>query len=135
MLPQVPYVPWTIRHGGEQLMGADVFFTLAFGKTPDEAFRNAVEHAERMHGIGGYTGTIAEKSSFEVIPESEHKGKQKRRYAERLIDDEDSRIRDKWGPAGAINLSGTKEARRYRRQHDLVGKHGTVWLFFGWAST
>jgi hypothetical protein len=64
--------------------------------------------------------------SFEVIPESEHKGKQKQRYAEQLIETDDFRIRDKWIPAGAIDLSGTKETRRYRRQHGLVGNHESV---------
>lgn len=115
-------------------MGAVPFETLAFGKTADDAFSNAVEDATHMHGHAGYTGTIAEKSSFTVIPEQEHHGKQKRRYAHQLIEDRNKRICQKWGPAGAINCSGTNAATRYRKQHGLEGKHGDVWLFFGWAS-
>jgi hypothetical protein len=115
-------------------MGSVTFETLAFGETADEAFSNAVEDAKHMHGHDGYTGTIAEKSSFEVIPEQEHHGKQKRRYAHQLLEDGDERIQSKWGPAGAIDCSGTKGAKRYREQHGLKGKHGDVWLFFDWAS-
>ena len=115
-------------------MGAVTFETLAFGKTADEAFSKAVEDARQMNGHGGYTGTIAEKDTFEVVPESEHKGRQKRTVARELIEEEDERIQSKWGPAGAINCSGTKEAQRYRERKGLKGTHGDVWLFFGWAS-
>ena len=115
-------------------MGTVTFEVLAFGKTADDAFRNALEDATHMHGHGGYTGTIAEKPSVEVIPKREHKGKQKRHYAHQLIEDRDERIRHKWGPAGAINCSGTTAAKRYREQHGLKGKHGDVWFFFDWAS-
>ncbi|ELZ01388.1 hypothetical protein [Natrialba aegyptia] len=115
-------------------MGAVSFEALAFGKTADDAFRNAVEDAKHMHGHGGYTGTIVEKSSFEVIPKREHHGKQKRRYAHQLIEDGDERIQRKRGPAGAINCSGTNAAIRYRKQHELEGKHGDVRLFFGWVA-
>lgn len=115
-------------------MGAVPFETLAFGKTADEAFSNAVKDAKHMHGHGGYTGTIAEKTSFTVIPESEHTGRQKRTVARELIEEGDNRIQRKRGPAGAINCSGTKTAKRYREQHGLKGTHGDVWLFFGWAA-
>ncbi|MDG5821835.1 hypothetical protein [Natronococcus sp. A-GB7] len=91
-------------------MGAVTFETLAFGKTVEEAFSKAVEDARNMHGHGGYTGTIAEKDTFEVIPEHEHKGRQKRTVAHELIEERDERIQSKRGPAGAINCSGTTEA-------------------------
>lgn len=115
-------------------MGAATFETLAFGDTPEEAFNKAVKDAAYLHGHGGYTGTIAEKDCFTVIPANEHLNTQKRLYACQLIADEDERIDDKWGPAGAINCTGTNEATRYRKRHGLVGTHGDVWLFFGWAS-
>ena len=115
-------------------MGAVTFETLAFGKTAEEAFSKAVEDARHTHGHGGYTGTIAEKDTFEVIPEREHKGRQKRTVARELIEEGDKRIQSKRGPAGAINCSGTTEAKRYRERKGLKGKHGDVWLFFGWAS-
>ena len=115
-------------------MGARPFYTTAFGKTIDEAFEKAVDDAEYHHGKAGYTGTIAEKNNYTKIPDSEHKGRDKRKYARTLVDEDDERISSKRGPAGAISLKGTKEAKRHR-QGDLKGKHGTLWLFFGWAST
>ena len=47
-------------------MGATTFHTEATGKTPDEAFRNAVQDAYYWNGHGGYTGTIAEKSGYQL---------------------------------------------------------------------
>ena len=99
-------------------MGGDVFYTESEGTNIDEAFRKAVEQAEWEHGHAGYTGTIAEKTGFTLIPDSEWKGKYDPKwYARKLVDDGDSRVDDKWGPAGAIQL---EEGR---------------WLFFGWASS
>ena len=115
-------------------MGAVTFERLAFGTTAEEAFSKAVEDARHMNGHGGYTGTIAEKDTFEVIPKREHKGRQKRTVARELIEEGDERIQSKWGPAGAINCSGTKDAKQYRERKGLKGKQGDVWLFFGWAS-
>lgn len=47
-------------------MGAEMFTTQAAGNTAEEAFRNAIKDALHWHGHGGYTGTIAEKDSFEL---------------------------------------------------------------------
>lgn len=49
-------------------MGAHAFFTYAFGKTANDAFRAAVEQAQWDYGHGGYTGTIAEKRDFVLLP-------------------------------------------------------------------
>lgn len=96
-------------------MGSADFMKTASGKTAKEAFKNAVEQAQYDHGHSGYTGTIAEKDSFVMIPYkpgdvSPHD------FAANLMEDEDPRINDKWGPAGCIDL----------------GKGN--YLFFGWAS-
>ena len=48
-------------------MGADSFCVTEQGKTAAEAFRLAVELAEQSYGCCGYTGSIAEKSSFVLI--------------------------------------------------------------------
>lgn len=48
-------------------MGSWAFSTTAWGKTPEEAFRSAVEEARYEHGHGGYTGTIAEKGGFALF--------------------------------------------------------------------
>lgn len=114
-------------------MGSKTFMTTAFGKSPNKAFEKAVEDAEYHHGKAGYTGTIAEKDGFKKIPESEHKHKDKRKYAWGLINGCDKRIDGKMEPAGAISLKGTKEAKRFR-EGEHKGKHGTLWLFFGWAA-
>ncbi len=96
-------------------MGASDFFTKSFGKTPQEAFRNAQEDASHEYGHGGYTGSIAEKNSFIMISLPENKNPME--YALHLIETEDNRIDDKWGPAGCIKI-----------------KDGE-YLFFGWASS
>jgi len=114
-------------------MGGTTFFTYGYGKDAKEAFRRAVEEATWEHGHGGYTGTIAEKSDYISIPESEHKGKNKIKYAQTLIDKEDRRIDDKWGPAGAIRLTGDLE-KKLRKRKNLQGKKVKIYLFFGWAS-
>jgi hypothetical protein len=88
--------------------------TKATGKTAKDAFSAAVAEARRSYGEGGYTGSIAEKRSFVMI--SVPKGVEPRAYVNELIEKDDDRICDKWGPAGCIAL-GKEE-----------------FLFFGWAS-
>lgn len=48
-------------------MGACDFESRSMGKTAQEAFSLAKAEAHYEHGHGGYSGTIAEKNSFEVI--------------------------------------------------------------------
>lgn len=96
-------------------MGACDFSTIAKGKTAKEAFRTAVEDAQYESGHGGYTGTIAEKHEFRMIDLPP--GKDPFEYASELIQNDDRRIRDKWGPAGCIRLDEGE------------------YLFFGWASS
>jgi hypothetical protein len=96
-------------------MGAEVFYTKSFGKTNQQAFKDAVEDAYYQFGHDGYTGSIAEKDSFVMINLPE--GKDPEKYADELIDAEDPRIDDKWGPAGCFYL----------------GKN--EYFFFGWASS
>ncbi len=96
-------------------MGSAVFTTIAKGGDAREAFISAVREAQYECGHGGYTGTIAEKHSFNVIALKE--GLEPREYARELIDNRDSRIDDKWGPAGCFELG---EGR---------------YFFFGWASS
>ena len=95
-------------------MGADVFMITATGVSARDAFIGAVREAQYECGHGGYTGTIAEKSSYKVISLKE--GCEPYEYAEELIDNCDRRIDDKWGPAGCFDLGGGR------------------YFFFGWAS-
>jgi hypothetical protein len=45
-----------------KLGGGTDFWTTGRGKTPEIAFREAVDQAKYEHGHGGYSGTIAEKA-------------------------------------------------------------------------
>lgn len=98
-------------------MGGTTFYVTGEGASAEEAFAALVEQAQYEHGHGGYTGTIAEKDSFEFIPGEFETDDHAESYARQLIRDGDRRVDDKWGPAGALKLPG--EGR---------------WLFFGWAS-
>lgn len=97
-------------------MGAEQFTHTAKGKTAREAFYAAREKALYNHGHSGYTGTIAEKTDFDIIPVPA--GIDPIDYAETLLRENDPRIDDKWGPAGCVKLN-----------------EPDTWLFFGWASS
>lgn len=96
-------------------MGAECFTQTAKGATAAVAFKAARDQALYDHGHNGYSGNIAEKTNYITIPLPS--GKTAREYAQELIDTGDSRIDDKWGPAGCIDLGNN------------------LWLFFGWASS
>jgi len=83
-------------------MGATDFYQKAKGKTARDAFVAAQEKARYDHGHSGYTGTIAEKGEFVMIPLPP--GIEPRDYANLLIEKRDTRIDDKWGPAGCFDL-------------------------------
>ena len=88
-------------------MGATDFGTTAKGKTAKDAFMKAVKEAQFENGHCGYTGTIAEKSSFKMVyAPSAKTAKTRARYANALIDSDScpSWLEDKWGPAGCIEL-------------------------------
>lgn len=96
-------------------MGAETFFEYGIGPSAEKAFADAVERAQWDHGHSGYSGTLAEKRTMVEIPLPE--GADPMEYAEKLIDESDERIDDKWGPAGCIKVEDGK------------------YLFFGWASS
>lgn len=96
-------------------MGAMTFFGEGAGSNAQEAFNNAVEQAQWEHGHGGYTGTLAEKNEFTMVPLPDDEDPYS--YAERLIHEGDPRVSDKWGPAGCVELGDSR------------------YLFFGWASS
>jgi hypothetical protein len=83
-------------------MGATAFTVYSLGIDADEAFRAATEDARHEYGHGGYTGTIAEKHSFIVITPTPIPLDEAEELANRLVDEGDPRIDDKWGPAGAL---------------------------------
>tara|TARA_B100000131_G_scaffold221323_1_gene212849 strand:- start:37690 stop:38025 length:336 start_codon:yes stop_codon:yes gene_type:complete len=110
-------------------MGASTFYQESWGKTPESAFWSAVRDAKWEHGHGGYTGTVAEKSEFVIIPVPE--GKEPYQFASQLIDNGDPRVSDKWGPAGCIDL--TETTRGYEKREGS-SEDTPLYLFFGWAS-
>ncbi len=83
-------------------MGACTFTAYQAGTDPNEAMRAAVENARYEKGHGGYTGTIAEKYDFVKITDTVMTENQAYDCAYKLLNENDPRISDKWGPAGAI---------------------------------
>lgn len=138
-------------------MGATNFTATAFGKDAREAFLAAHRRASHMHGHGGYTGTIAEKSDFVELDTPKRIDPWKFiKVAEDIAfaNDEDERqaaakqlpkahrynttraaqlVSDKYGPAACFKLP-YKQEQEYRERHDLKGKQGGVYVFFGLAS-
>lgn len=102
-------------------MGANTFQTLSSGKSAKVAFEAACYQARYEDGHGGYTGTIAEKGEFTMI-DTVASVDEAYKLADKLTDEGDSRVDDKWGPAGCIKITakagGTPQ-----------------FLFFGWASS
>lgn len=98
-------------------MGANKFASVAKGKDADEAFRKAVEQAEYEYGHRGYTGTIAEKDDYVLVTDKTLSPEEAAALADKLMDDDDERVNDKWGPAGAIAVDDGS------------------YYFFGWASS
>jgi len=126
-------------------VGATTFVTGARGESAGAAFRDAVESAQYESGHGGYTGTIAEKHSFNLLPVPAgvqpqswprivlgacvyHGSTRESRAAElkerhgltdaqiNVAFEQYEQVDDKWGPAGCVDLGDGKFA------------------FFGWAS-
>lgn len=95
-------------------MGSSEFIVEWSGDSAKDAFNNAREDAFYNFGHAGYTGTIAEKTSFVKI--NCPKDKIPIDYAQELLDNLDKRIENKWGPAGCIE-SGPR-----------------CYIFFGFAS-
>ena len=86
-------------------MGASNFAQYQPTPDPTAAFREAIDRASWEHGNGGYTGTIAEKRSFVVIDPTPRSLSDAEERARDLINANDPRIDDKWGPAGAIAVT------------------------------
>lgn len=86
-----------------KLAGSTDFQSYGHGSNSTYAFRNAQDEAIREHGSGGYTGTVAEKTSF-IMATSEVMTRQKAfEYAS-------ANYRDypKDGPAGCVAVGQEK---------------------------
>jgi hypothetical protein len=96
-------------------MGAETFIDDVAGDDLRAAFAAARDDAAYYHGHGGYTGTIAEKSDVTLVDRAPTRA-DALDLARQLLADDDERVSDKWGPAGAIAYPGG-------------------FVLFGWASS
>tara|TARA_B100000902_G_C27193991_1_gene855442 strand:+ start:634 stop:945 length:312 start_codon:yes stop_codon:yes gene_type:complete len=103
-------------------MGATNFYCKSKGVTAEEAFTKAVKDYQWENGHRGYTGTIAEKSTFSMASSEPLSSPDAFELANSLLD---VKYNDKWGPAGCIQLLSTNS------QPSEIKK----FLFFGWASS
>lgn len=110
-------------------MGACDFSARATGKDAKEAFRTAVDEARYEYGHGGYTGSIAEKSSFILVERP--KGKKLKTFLEEVYKSE--RFDDKWGPAGCVDIT-LAEKKRYKERGMKWPRGQKCFEFFGVAS-
>ena len=111
-------------------MGATNFYCTSVGPTPQEAFANAVKEAQWEHGHGGYTGTIAEKTSFTVVSDEPLTSENANNLANSLMDTD---YADKWGPAGCIPLHPSTCQTGWSQSKNKPNSF--KFLFFGWASS
>ena len=95
-------------------MGATTFSQTGKGKTAKEAFVAARQEALHENGHRGYTGSLAEKHEFTMI--TPPAGVDPVAFAHDLVENDDPRVSDKWGPAGCVKVGPDQ------------------YMFFGWAS-
>ena len=100
-------------------MGASTFMSVGSGVNAKAAFdtaRGLLLDLYNREGVecDGYAGSIIEKETFIEIPVP--KGQEPSDFALELISNDDSRIVNKYGPAGCVT--------------DGKGNY----IFFGWAS-
>lgn len=104
-------------------MGGTTFSQYQPGLEVRAAFTEAHDLARYEHGNAGYTGSLAEKDSYNVITREPMSRSEADRLADRLINDSDPRIDDKWGPAGAIPVVNVAEgqSRTVKVTFDIPG--------------
>lgn len=98
-------------------MGAETFYTKSQASSPKLAFDKAIKKALYDHGHSGYTGTIAEKDSYQMASYNLFTMSEAIQFADNLLDQ--SPYSAKWGPAGCLRVSNDPK----------------TYLFFGWASS
>jgi hypothetical protein len=137
-------------------MGASEFSVISVGKDADEAFTRAKEAAFYDFGHSGYTGSIAEKPSFIILPRAESIGYEE--IEDRFMRDDDDWClahwpkrytsseamapdtfnvveiyQDKWDDCFAVKL--TDEERKSKDYINHRCPDSEAWFFFGLAST
>ena len=102
-------------------MPSNEFQDTESARTAEEAFRRLVAQAKFDHGHAGYTGTIAEKTSFRM--EQPRKDETPNACFSRCVADRDHWSGDKWGPAACIDFGPDPKRKGFN-----------IFYFFGWAS-
>lgn len=145
-------------------MGACEFEDIGFGRTAQEAFADAVRQARYEYGHGGYTGTIAEKSSFVEFttvkgsryntdrlmadiaaiawtyegdptgPADAARARLAKAFGAHQVDRIVETYDDKWGPAVAVEITG-KAATDIKARNGRKGTRARVFRFAGMASS
>lgn len=133
-------------------MGASQFGNVGIGNDAKDAFAELVQQARYEHGHGGYTGSIGEKHSFELIPvpsgiaaldfarwakDSDPYGQVAKgvppEHAAAVL--RAARISDdKWGPAAAVEIKGDELAALRVKYPNRFPEGKRVFYFWGWAS-
>lgn len=114
-------------------MGACDFYQVEVAKDAKTAYNNACRDAEDEYGHQeGYNGTISTTSGYRMFT-PDLRGRDPWKVAEKLLDED---AVEKWGPAGCIEITGTKLGKETKERRGLKGKRGyRVFLFFGWAAS
>ncbi len=127
-------------------MGAQDFETISAGRNATEAFHSAVEQARYMNGHGGYSGTIAEKHTYDVVDVPKRissaklaamiAGEQKPTTdaCKAIVDRFARTYNDKYAPALCLALAG-KELSEAKAAMGLKGTRKRVFRFIGIASS
>lgn len=114
-------------------MGGEFFDKRRSAATAKEAFDSLVSEALHDYGHRGYSGTIAEKNGFELIPRETIKAKTPEGAEVAVLEPDEqylSRVHrisdemDKWGPAACADLGVDPHRPEFR-----------IWFFCGWASS
>lgn len=85
-------------------MGAQDFQEYSDLLDVNEAFKDAHDRACYEYGHGGYTGSMAEKGDYTIISSAPVIMEHAQELITKLMNANDPRISDKWGPAGAIAI-------------------------------
>lgn len=112
-------------------MGGNTFSDFGAGPTPIQAFEVVRAKMIQIYGSRAYSGSIAEKGEIVDCGEAETV-KDAEALADKLIDEDDPRIADKWGPAGYITIKTLPPELARFPKADPASK---LFLFFGTASS
>ena len=102
-------------------MGASTFINPVWLPDVDKAFEFAVREAQHDYGSAGYTGTIAEKGAYVTTHENAVPVDYAEVLAAESLNRGDSRVNDKWGPAGAIPIIEDAPTRALQVEVTLDG--------------